>query len=40
MRSVLYWVGLKRSEGQNLDLRDIDFNRKRITLTGKGIRSA
>ncbi len=33
---TLYWAGLRRSEIQNLDIRDIDFNRKRITLTGKG----
>ncbi len=33
---ILYWAGLRRSEVQNLDIRDIDFNRKRITLTGKG----
>jgi len=33
---TLYWAGLRRSEVQNLDIRDIDFNRKRITLTGKG----
>jgi site-specific recombinase XerD len=33
---ILYWAGLRRSEVQNLDIRDFDFNRKRITLTGKG----
>jgi len=33
---TLYWTGLRRSEVQNLDIRDIEFNRKRITLTGKG----
>jgi site-specific recombinase XerD len=33
---TFYWTGLRRSEVQNLDIRDIDLNRKRITLTGKG----
>ncbi|MFX0137047.1 MAG: tyrosine-type recombinase/integrase [Candidatus Hodarchaeota archaeon] len=32
---ILYWAGLRRSEVQNLDIRDVDFNHKRITLTGK-----
>ena len=27
---TLYWAGLRRSEDQNLDIRDIDFNSKRI----------
>ncbi len=35
LNKTLYWAGLRRSEVQNLDIRDIDFNRKRITLTGK-----
>ena len=33
---TLYWAKLRRSEVQNLNIRDINFNRKRITLTGKG----
>jgi site-specific recombinase XerC len=39
LKSTFYfttWAVLRRSEVQNLDIRDIDFNRKRITLTGKG----
>ena len=33
---TLYWAGLRRAEVRNLDIRDIDYDRKRITLTGKG----
>lgn len=34
---TLYWLGLRRQELVNLDVRDIDFGRKRITVRqGKG----
>lgn len=32
----LYWLGLRREECTLLDIRDIDFERKRITIHGKG----
>lgn len=33
---ALYWLGLRRSEVANLDIPDIDFERKLVTVTGKG----
>jgi integrase/recombinase XerD len=34
---TLYWLGLRRQELVNLDVRDIDFGRKRATVRkGKG----
>jgi integrase/recombinase XerD len=34
---TLYWLGLRRQELVNLDVRDIDFGRKRVTVRkGKG----
>lgn len=34
---TLYWLGLRRQELANLDVRDIDFQRKRVTVReGKG----
>ena len=34
---TLYWLGLRRQELVNLDVRDIDFQRKRVTVReGKG----
>lgn len=33
---TLYWAGLRREEARTLDVRDIDFDRKRIKVTGKG----
>lgn len=32
----LFWAGLRREESTKLDVRDIDFERKRITVYGKG----
>lgn len=32
----LFWAGLRREEAVNLDVRDIDFERKRIKVRGKG----
>ena len=32
----LFWAGLRREEASNLDVRDIDFERKRIKVRGKG----
>lgn len=32
----LYWLGLRREECTLLDVRDMDFERKRITVHGKG----
>jgi len=32
----LYWLGLRREETTLLDVRDIDFERKRVTVHGKG----
>jgi len=33
---TLFWSGLRREEAANLDIRDIDFERKRIKVRGKG----
>jgi integrase len=33
---TLFWAGLRREEAANLDIRDIDFERKRIKVRGKG----
>ena len=33
---ALFWAGLRREEAAQLDIRSIDFERKRITVTGKG----
>jgi site-specific recombinase XerD len=33
---ALYWLGLRRKEATILDVRDIDFERKRVTVRGKG----
>jgi hypothetical protein len=34
---TLYWLGLRRQELVNLDVRDLDFGRKRVTVRqGKG----
>ncbi len=33
---ALYWAGLRREEATRLDVRDIDFERKRIKVHGKG----
>ena len=32
----LFWLGLRREEVTLLDIRDVDFERKRITVQGKG----
>ena len=32
----LFWAGLRREEASNMDVRDIDFERKRIKVRGKG----
>ena len=32
----LFWAGLRREEASNLDVRDLDFERKRIKVRGKG----
>lgn len=32
----LFWLGLRRKELCGLDIRDIDFQRKRVTVKGKG----
>ncbi|MFX0138224.1 MAG: tyrosine-type recombinase/integrase, partial [Candidatus Hodarchaeota archaeon] len=32
----LFWAGLRREEATKLDIRDIDFDRKRIKVRGKG----
>lgn len=32
----LFWAGLRREEASNLDVRDIDFERKRVKVRGKG----
>ena len=32
----LWWLGLRRQELAILDIRDIDFERKRVTVQGKG----
>ena len=32
----LFWAGLRRAEVVTLDIRDIDFRRKRLTVNGKG----
>ena len=36
MIKALFWAGLRREEAIDLDTRDIDFDRKRITVRGKG----
>ena len=36
MVKTLYWLGLRRQELVELDVRDIDFERKRVTVRGKG----
>ena len=33
---TLFWAGLRREEAAQLDVRDIDFERKRMTIRGKG----
>jgi len=33
---ALYWLGLRRHELIDLDIRDIDFDRKRVEVRGKG----
>ena len=33
---ALFWLGLRRKELCGLDLRDIDFERKRVKVRGKG----
>ena len=33
---ALFWAGLRREEVVTLDIRDIDFRRKRFTVNGKG----
>ena len=33
---TLFWAGLRREEVTRLDVRDIDFERKRIKVNGKG----
>jgi integrase/recombinase XerD len=33
---TFFWTGIRREELVNLDIRDIDFKRKRITFVGKG----
>ena len=33
---ALFWAGLRREEAANLDIREIDFERKRIVVNGKG----
>ncbi|MGH1362267.1 MAG: tyrosine-type recombinase/integrase [Calditrichia bacterium] len=33
---TLFWAGLRREEAAQLDIRDIDFERKRIQVRGKG----
>ncbi len=32
----LFWLGLRREEVTVLDIRDIDFQRRRVTVRGKG----
>ena len=34
--NTLFWAGLRREEAAQLDVRDIDFERKRIKVRGKG----
>ena len=33
---TLFWAGLRREEATKLDVRDLDFERKRIKVRGKG----
>ncbi len=33
---ALYWLGLRRKELCGLDMRDLDFERKRVKIRGKG----
>ena len=33
---TLFWAGLRVTELVNLDIRDVDFQRKRLTILGKG----
>lgn len=33
---ALFWLGLRREEARNLDIRDIDFERQRVSVNGKG----
>lgn len=33
---TLFWLGLRRKELCGLDIRDLDFDRKRVTVRGKG----
>ena len=33
---TLWWLGLRRQELVDFDIRDIDFERKRVTVRGKG----
>jgi integrase len=33
---TLFWLGLRRNELRGLDVRDIDFERKRVKVRGKG----
>jgi integrase/recombinase XerD len=33
---TLFWLGLRRQELCGLDVRDIDFDRKRVKIRGKG----
>lgn len=33
---ALFWLGLRRKELCSLDIRDLDFDRKRVTVRGKG----